>query len=267
MIIKLNKKHLVIISLCALIAVTTIIGSLLKSDNAVAVSSEITNWGLSFKEDGKAPIGNLSQTELSKYGAAFIGNEKEKKIYLTFDAGFEAGYTDNILNVLKKQNVKACFFIVGNYLETAPDLVKRMALEGHTVANHTYSHPDMSKIADKEDFIKELSRVEQLYKEITGQEMKKYYRPPQGKFSISNLKNAQSLGYKTVFWSLAYVDWEQNNQPSKETAFSKLLPRVHPGCVLLLHSTSETNSNILDELITKYKEMGYTFGTIEELFN
>jgi len=134
------------------------------------------------------------------------------------------------------------------------------------VGNHTMHHPDMSKIADKDAFSKELLELESLYKEITGKEMPKYYRPPQGIYSEENLKMAQELGYKTVFWSLAYVDWNNDSQPTKEQAFSKLLPRVHNGAVVLLHSTSRTNAEILDELLYKWEDMGYTFAPIEELF-
>ena len=127
-------------------------------------------------------------------------------------------------------------------------------------------HPDMSKISDPAAFQKELEELEKLYLDITGEEMAKYYRPPQGNYSEENLKMAQSLGYKTVFWSLAYVDWNNDSQPTAEYAFSKLLPRTHPGAVVLLHSTSATNAEILDELLTRWEEMGYRFGTLEELF-
>ncbi len=227
--------------------------------------SEITNWGLSFREEGKAPQGNVSAEFLKNYNAYYVLNGEEKVIYLTFDAGFENGYMPNILDVLKKHDIKATFFLVGNYLETEPDLVKRMIEEGHIVGNHTYTHPDMSKISDAESFNRELVKFEEKYKEVTGQDLVKFYRPPQGKFSESNLKQANELGYKTFFWSLAYVDWYVNDQPTKEQAFSKLIPRIHPGAVVLLHSTSKTNSEILDELITKWKEMGYTFKNLDEI--
>ena len=140
-----------------------------------------------------------------------------------------------------------------------------MISEGHIVANHTYHHPDMSKISDRESFAKELSSLEALYTEITGETMRKYYRPPQGKYSKVNLQMAKDLGYQTFFWSLAYVDWYQDQQPTKEEAFKKLLGRIHPGAIVLLHSTSSTNAAILDELLTKWEEMGYRFGTLEEL--
>ena len=266
MIIKLNKKLIISVTLSLLVIITALIGFTLKEKEYTSVSAEITNWGLSFRKEGEAPIGNISNAELKKYGAAFLGNDKNNKIYLTFDAGYEAGYTENILNILKEENVKACFFIVGNYLETAPDLVKRMAEDGHIVANHTYTHPDMSKIESESEFLKELNRVEEKYKEITGRTMPKLYRPPQGKFSLDNLKMAQKNGYNTAFWSLAYVDWLKDNQPTKNEALSKLTERIHPGAIILLHSTSKTNSEILKELITKYKEMGYSFSSLDEVF-
>lgn len=140
-----------------------------------------------------------------------------------------------------------------------------MVNEGHIVGNHTYHHPDMSKISDKASFEKELKDLETLYTQVTGQTMKKYYRPPQGKYSENNLKMAQEMGYKTFFWSLAYVDWYQDKQPSKEEAFEKLLGRIHPGAIVLLHSTSDTNGAILDELLTKWEEMGYHFATLDDI--
>ena len=151
-------------------------------------------------------------------------------------------------------------------MEKNKDLVRRMVEEGHIVGNHTMHHPDMQK-KDAEAFARELRDLEDLFREITGKEMPKYYRPPQGLYSQKNLEMARSLGYKTVFWSLAYADWDNNKQPTKEYAFSKLLPRIHNGAVLLLHSTSKTNAEILDELLTRYKEMGYTFASLDTLFS
>ncbi len=223
------------------------------------------NWGLSFQQEGQTPVGNAAADYLKQYDAYYAGPMDKKVIYLTFDAGYENGYTPAILDALKKHNAKAAFFVVGNYIETSPDLVKRMVEEGHTVGNHTFSHPDMSKIADQAAFHNEIQSLEQLYKETTGQDMKKYYRPPQGKYSESNLKMAHEMGYKTIFWSLAYVDWYVDKQPSAQEAFDKLIPRIHPGAVVLLHSTSKTNSEILDELLTKWEQEGYTFGTLDDL--
>lgn len=230
---------------------------------AAEAAAGITDWGLSFQSEGAPPVANASQEYLRNFDALYVGDAKQKEIYITFDAGFENGNTERILDALKKHGVKATFFLVGNYFETQPELVKRMAEEGHTIGNHTYSHPDMSKISDIQSFQTELQKNEALYRDILGSEMPKLYRPPQGKFCEENLKMAQQLGYSTVFWSLAYVDWYTDDQPTPEQAFSKLLPRIHPGAVVLLHSTSSTNAEILDELLTKWEETGYSFGDLE----
>lgn len=231
---------------------------------AVPASAE-GNWGLSFQEEGKTPVGNATFEELAKYDAFYAEQTEEKHIYLTFDVGYENGNTASILDTLKKHNVSATFFVVGTYIESDPELVKRMAEEGHIVGNHTWHHPDMSQIAALDTFKKELVDVEDAYREVTGEGMTKFYRPPQGKYSESNLQMAQELGYKTFFWSLAYVDWYDDNQPTKEEAFDKLLGRIHPGAIVLLHSTSDTNSLILDELIQKWEEMDYTIRPLTEL--
>ena len=245
----------VVLALCLLIAVF---------GGAVI---ETGSWGLSFQNTGAPPAGPASADTLKQFDAAYLGNREAPVLYLTFDAGYENGHTPKILDVLKKHEVPACFFLVGHYLEKNPDLVRRMVEEGHTVGNHTMHHPDMSKITDPAAFEKELSDLAALYKEVTGEEMARYYRPPQGIYSQDNLELAKSLGYKTVFWSLAYADWDNENQPSHETAMEKLTSRVHNGAVILLHSTSKTNAEILDEILTKWKEMGYTFSPIDDLFS
>lgn len=223
------------------------------------------NWGLGFGTEGKPPTGNASAEELKKYNAYFIGDTTQNTIYLTFDCGYENGNTEPILDALKKHDVKATFFVVGNFLETSPEIVKRMIAEGHTVGNHTYHHLDMSSISSMDAFKKETQDVENLFEQITGTPITKFYRPPQGKYNIENLKMAQELGYRTFFWSLAYVDWYQDKQPTKDEAFGKLLKRIHPGAIVLLHSTSSTNAQILDELLTKWEEMGYTIKPLTEL--
>lgn len=268
MILVLRKKYIIFTTMiCFIFASVFIAANFSANGKSVTTSRAVNNnWGLAFGEKGSAPTGNASKDFLKQYNAYYLGNQEEKKIYLTFDAGFENGYTPTILDVLKKNNVKATFFLVGNYIKTAPDLVKRMVDEGHIVGNHTFSHPDMSKISDMESFKKEIFKLEETYKEITGKDMLKYYRPPQGKYSEENLKHANELGYKTVFWSLAYVDWLTDKQPTKEHAFEKL-SRVHPGAIVLLHNTSKTNSEILDELINKWKSDGYIFGSLDELSN
>ena len=262
----ITKKQ--ILKFCfAIIAVVMLAGvvSVANFKKNETVNLNVTDWGLSYREEGKTPVGNADKDFLKKYNSYFVGDENQKVIYLTFDCGFEAGYTEKMLDILKKHNVKSTFFVVGNYLTSSPDIVKRMEKEGHIVANHTYSHPDMSKISDEKSFKEELLKTEAEYEKITGKKMQKFYRPPRGKFSENNLKMANNLGYKTIFWSLAYVDWYQDKQPSKDEAFSKLIPRMHPGSIVLLHNTSKTNGEILDELLTKWKEMGYKFKNLNEL--
>lgn len=268
MIIMIRKKGL--IRLAGVAAAVVIAGSALFTGAKVAEDLAIDtsadgNWGLSFQQEGQAPVTNVTAEFLSQYDGYYMGDSSEKNLYLTFDAGYENGYTAGILDVLKKHDVKAAFFLVGNYLKTSPELVKRMVSEGHTVGNHTYSHPDMSAISTEDAFREELSKLEEEYKSVTGKEMLKYYRPPQGKYSEANLKMAKDLGYRTIFWSLAYVDWYESDQPTKEEAFNKLIPRVHPGAIVLLHSTSKTNAEILDELLIKWENMGYKFKSITEL--
>lgn len=231
------------------------------------IREEADNWGLSFQEEGKPPVANASFSELAQYNAYYAEDTQSKVIYLTFDCGYENGNTPAILDALKKHHVPAAFFVVGTFVKDCPDLIKRMASEGHIVGNHTYHHPDMSRISTEEAFSKELEDVSSLYKEITGKEMIKYYRPPQGKYSTENLRMAKSMGYHTFFWSLAYVDWYQDQQPTREEAFQKLLGRIHPGAVVLLHNTSSTNGQILDELLTKWEEMGYTFKSLDQLIS
>lgn len=223
------------------------------------------NWGLSFQEAGKPPVANASMDYLKKFDAYYAEDTNKKELFLTFDAGYENGHTAKILDTLKKHNVKATFFVVGNFIETSPDLVKRMVKEGHLVGNHTFTHPDMSEIATEEAFHQELSKLEDLYEKTTGKKMKKYYRPPQGKYSESNLKMAKEMGYHTIFWSLAYVDWYESDQPTREEALEKMVPRIHPGAIVLLHSTSATNAQVLDELLTRWEEKGYSFKRVDQL--
>ena len=256
----MGKRDLLILLLAIALAVAVSVGVFLGS------GIETGSWGLSFREEGVPPIGNAGKDQLKAYDAVYIGDTSRKILYLTFDAGYENGSTEKILDVLKAQQVPAAFFLVGNYMEKNADLVRRMVEEGHIVGNHTMHHYDMSKLTEQSAFAKELKDLEVLFQEITGKEMPKFYRPPQGLYSEENLKMAKDLGYKTVFWSLAYVDWNNDDQPSREEALGKLIPRTHPGAVVLLHSNSKTNAAVLEELIGKWREEGYTFGTVEELF-
>ena len=256
----MRKKDIwiVIVALCA--ALVLVLGQF--AEAAIQTGA----WGLSFQQEGQPPSGPAGNTQLARYDAAYMGDPSKQVLYLTFDAGYENGNTEKILDVLKKHNVPATFFLVGHYIEKNADLVRRMVDEGHIVGNHTMHHKDMSQLSDKETFAKELTDLEDLYRQITGEELPKYYRPPQGIYSEENLALAQELGYKTVFWSLAYADWNNDAQPTKAQAFSKLLPRTHNGAVVLLHSTSATNAEILDELLTEWESRGYCFASIDKLF-
>ncbi len=256
----MGKKDLWIIVGALVAAIALMLGQF------AGTAVETGAWGLSFQTPGQPPSGPAGVVQLQQYDAAYLGNTEEKVLYLTFDAGYENGCTAQILDVLQDHQVPAAFFLVGNYMEKNPDLVRRMVEEGHIVGNHTMHHYDMSKLSDPEAFSRELKDLEALFLEITGKELPKYYRPPQGIYSQENLEMAQKLGYKTVFWSLAYVDWNNDAQPTREYALEKLLPRTHNGAVVLLHSTSQTNARILDELLTTWENQGYRFASIEELF-
>lgn len=232
---------------------------------SASLLSESTSWGLSFQKEGERPVGNATINALGKYHAYYAEDTNERKIYLTFDAGYENGNTPAILDALKKHQAPAVFFVVGNFIKDNPDLIRRILADDHIIGNHTMTHPDLPQISSMDAFQKELQDVEELYTSLTGEAMTKFYRPPRGIYSTENLSMAKELGYSTFFWSLAYVDWIQDQQPSREEAFQKLLTRIHPGAIVLLHNTSSTNAEILDELLTKWEEMGYEFHSLKEL--
>ena len=192
-------------------------------------------------------------------------SDDRKVIYLTFDAGYENGNIEKILNVLEEEGVKATFFILDNMIIKNYGLVKRMIEQGHIVANHTMKHKDMTKMSSIEEFKNELTSLEDLFEKSYGVKMKKYYRPPEGRISEENLKWAKELGYKTVMWSFAYADWDNGKQPSHNYALSKILENVHNGEVMLLHPTSSTNAGIMKELIRTLKSQNFHFETVEEL--
>lgn len=191
--------------------------------------------------------------------------DDEKVIYLTFDAGYENGNVEKIVDILNRQNVKGAFFVLDNFLIKNKELVKRMIESGHTIANHTFRHSDMTKVKTKNAFKEELEKLEKLYFDLYGVKMSKYYRPPEGKFNEDNLKWASDLGYKTIMWSFAYADWDNGKQPSKEYALKKIYDNLHNGEVMLLHPTSSTNAEILEEVIIELKNKGFRFGTLDEL--
>lgn len=224
------------------------------------------NWYYVGKgKDNAAEPPKESASFLKENDAYYLGNTSEKVIYLTFDEGYENGNTGKILDILKEVNVPAAFFVVKPYIDKEPDLVKRMVDEGHIVGNHSVHHPSMAQIHDFEKFKAELTGVEDAYKELTGKEMPKFFRPPMGKYSKESLEMTKKLGYKTIFWSFAYKDWLINEQPSAEKGIQKITDGSHPGCIMLLHAVSDTNTKILKQVITSLKDSGYEFKSLNDL--
>lgn len=260
-----NRKYL--IGICAVlfvIAVFLLVNLIGKETERVQTTAAASyDWYFLPRGEGVQPDPTDQAPFYSKYDAYYIGNNEQKIIYLTFDGGYENGYTEKILDVLKEEQVPAAFFVTGHYVTSAPEVVKRMVAEGHLVCNHSQNHKDLS-VADRETIQSELEAIEKNFYEITGTEMPKYVRPPEGKFSENLLKCLQELGYKTFFWSFAYKDWINDDQPSKQAAMDKIISRTHNGEIALLHSTSKTNSEILQDVIKKWKEMGYTFGSLDD---
>ncbi len=223
------------------------------------------NWYFNPRKDHKQPLPIKEADFFKNYNTFYAGDPDEKIIYLTFDSGYENGYTNHILDVLKKHNAPANFFVVESYIKNNPEIIKRMDLEGHLVCNHSVHHLSMASITDEEKFKSEILDVEKSYKEITKKEMPKYFRPPMGKFSEKSLKMTNDLGYKSIFWSFAYVDWYNDDQPTHEFAKEKIYSRTHPGAIVLLHSNSKTNSEILDEVISHWEKEGYTIKSLDNL--
>ena len=235
-----------------------------------SVGAEVTGWYCRRNREHKQPIAASDISYVEDYGGYYIDHRygdtcEERVVYLTFDAGYENGNVARILDTLKSEDVKGAFFILGNLVTKNTDLVRRMADEGHTVCNHTAKHKDMTSFASIEEFKAELETLETLYREHTGREMPKYYRPPEGKFDRRTMEYAHTLGYKTIFWSFAYADWDNNAQMSAEAAKQKIMDNIHNGAVILLHPTSATNAEILGDVIRELKGQGYRFGTLDEL--
>jgi len=255
------KRYIFLKILCALILTGAF------AITIQAANSSVIHWGLHYEKPGEVPIGNATSEYLKTYNSYFYVSPEgnEKMLFLTFDAGYENGYTEKILDTLKENNIPAAFFLVGTYLQNNPELIKRMVDEGHVIGNHSMGHANMTK-KSAEEFLAELKKFESVYESIIGFEMPKLYRPPEGIFNENNLIIASENGYETVLWSATYADWDNKNQPTKEQAFSKLLPRLHPGAILLLHSTGATNAEILHDFIAECRKMGYEFGSLADSF-
>lgn len=226
------------------------------------VSNEKIGWGLKRAKEHKQPdLGSKNLYLINKYNGIAIGNPDCKYLYLTFDEGYEAGYTPQILETLKNNNIIATFFLTAHYVNTQPDLVKQMIDEGQIIGNHTVNHYSMPDIND-EKLKKEIMDLHTAVFEKFGYEMK-YIRPPKGEYSQRTLEFCNSLGYKTVMWSVAYDDWDEKHQKGVEYAKKKILDNIHPGAVILLHGNSIDNANALDEIIKEAKNMGYEFNSID----
>ena len=234
-----------------------------------ADKNQAFNWYVKRNKDHTLPALEPQMKFIEEYNAVY-GDKKaaengEKVIYLTFDAGYENGNVEKIVNTLKKHNATGAFFVLENFIKRNPELVKRMHAEGNLICNHTMTHPDMTKITDKTRFDLQLSNLNDVLYQECGIEMSKFYRPPEGRFSRENLQYATELGYKTVFWSFAYADWDNNHQPSYDEAMKKILDNAHPGEIMLLHPTSKTNADILDRVLTALENEGYRFASLNEL--
>ena len=226
------------------------------------------NWYCARNKEHKQPTLDANMSIIEKYDGYYVdkkATEDDKVVYLTFDAGYENGNVKKILDAMKEENVTGAFFILSNLIDRNPELVCRMVDEGHIVANHTSTHKDMTRVENMEDFKSELDRLGEEYRALTGREMAHYYRPPEGRFDEKSLDFAKQLGYKTIFWSFAYADWDNGKQPSEENAKKKIFDNMHNGAVILLHPTSETNARILGEVIRALTAEGYRFGTLDEL--
>ena len=231
--------------------------------NASIQDSKVIGWGIKRANNNMQPdVGKTNRQLLEENNGICLGKDTEKAIYLTFDEGYEAGYTEKILNTLKKNEVKATFFITSHYLNTTSNLVERMINEGHTVGNHTVNHKSMPSISN-EEIEKEIMKLHQAVMEKFNYEMK-YMRPPKGEFNERTLKKTSELGYKTVMWSFAYFDWDEKKQPSLEESKKMITNNFHCGEIMLLHPNSKTNSEVLDTIIKEAKEQGYEFKLLDE---
>ncbi|WP_257962529.1 delta-lactam-biosynthetic de-N-acetylase [Bacillus sp. UMB0893] len=249
---------------CALLSLLLFFSLGIRSAEA-AVSNRPINWGFEKSRNHQsAEPGQPLRDLLKKHDAFYMGDPTQKYIYLTFDNGYENGYTASVLDVLKKRKVPAAFFVTGHYLLDQPQLVKRMAAEGHIVGNHSWHHPDLTKVSD-ERLRKELDSVRVKTEELTGYQGLNYLRPPRGVFSERVLSLSKELGYQPVFWSLAFVDWHTNAQKGWRYSYDQIMAQIHPGCILLLHTVSKDNAEALDQAIEDLTKQGYIFKSLDDL--
>lgn len=262
------KKHLVKGVFGIAVALFFCLSSVL---SAFAVNgTNCINWYCIREKNHMQPQLDSTLSIINDYQCLYIDKnhstyEDDLVVYLTFDVGYENGNVSRILDTMNDNEVQGAFFVLGNLLNKNPTLIKRMLDEGHLVCNHTYSHRDMTKCEGIADFKEELDRLSEAFRKLTGRDISKFYRPPEGKFNAKGLEYAQELGYTTVFWSFAYADWDNAKQPSSEKAFRIIMDNIHNGAILLLHPTSSTNADILDRVIRTLKEGGFRFGSLDEI--
>ena len=270
----MKEKYLyIIVPVCVIVIFCISVVSLntvYSEERTVETSSTIDNkkleWGIKREKNHKQPdVGTKNKAVMDAYKGIYMGNSEKPYVYLSFDNGYEAGYTNQILDTLKANDVTAAFFITAHYLNTASDIVERMINEGHIVGNHTVNHKSMPSLSD-DKIQDEVLKLHQTVYEKFGYEMK-YIRPPMGEFSQRTLSITNSIGYKTVMWSLAYDDWDENNQGREKYATSKILENIHNGAIILLHGNSKDNANILDSVIKEIRKMGYEFKSLDEFVN
>jgi len=254
-------KHLLAITTSVLIIVLGLMF------NPFRVEAESLHWGFQkAKQEQQAQAGSAFDGILKKYGAYYKGSPDEKVLYLTFDNGFENGYTASILDALKKEKVQATFFLTGHYLRSADDLVKRMIKEGHEIGNHSYGHPNMANLSEAR-MKEEWEKFDKLLAETTKIERTRFVRPPAGVFSENLLAYGNELGYRHVFWSVAFVDWHADRPQGKAYAYNHLMNQIHPGAIILMHTVSPDNAQAIPDFIRDAKAKGYTFASLESLYN
>ncbi|MDR1539465.1 MAG: polysaccharide deacetylase family protein [Clostridiales bacterium] len=227
------------------------------------LSNEKIGWYFMKNNEHKPPRG-AEEIDIAPYGGYFLGDTSEKNIYLTFDEGYENGYTGRILDILKDNGVKAAFFATQTYIRDNKELCKRIVDEGHILANHSVSHPSFPSLSD-EDVWNEILETARYSKETTGQAMPKLFRPPSGEYSERTLALSYQLGYKTIFWSYAYKDWDVNDQIGKDAALKGIMDNLHNGEIILLHAVSSSNAEALPDFLQSAKDQGYQFRSLHEL--
>ena len=233
------------------------------ANNPLVGENDKKSWW--FKRNANnLPPSAQQDINISQYGAYYLGDVSRKVIYLTFDEGYENGYSSQILDTLKANDVKAAFFVTKDYIKSQPELVKRMVSEGHVVGNHTVNHPDLTTLDDKQ-IQAEITGCADYFKEVTEKDMPPFFRPPEGTYSIHTLQQTQELGYKTIFWSFAYKDWVVDDQPGAQASHDNVMKYSHNGAIMLLHAVSKSNTEALDSIIKDLKAEGYTFESLYDL--